>query len=112
MKRCPSCNQQFPDDLSFCLNDGTPLVAAGFAVNIQGETPTAVNLQGETPTVVVAKPQAPAPVGQQTRSVPLLMWLLPVAGLLLGLFVIGGYAILSRLLSPKSSNTASIVNTN
>ncbi len=113
MKKCPSCNQQFPDDLSFCLNDGTPLVRAGFAVNLQSETPTAVNFQTETPTVVATKPyQTPPPVAGQPRSVPMLMWLLPVAGLLLGLFVIGGYAIVSRLLSPKPANTASVVNSN
>src|SRR2546425_3130075 len=29
MKRCPTCKRTFEDDtLSFCLDDGTPLVAA------------------------------------------------------------------------------------
>src|SRR2546425_3922642 len=29
MKRCPNCKRTFADDtLSFCLDDGTPLVAA------------------------------------------------------------------------------------
>jgi ketosteroid isomerase-like protein len=30
MKRCPTCNRAFSDpDLSFCLDDGTPLIKAG-----------------------------------------------------------------------------------
>src|SRR5882762_6486504 len=30
MKRCPTCNRSFDDDtLSFCLEDGTPLVRDG-----------------------------------------------------------------------------------
>src|SRR5262244_2922741 len=28
MKRCPTCSRTFDDALSFCLEDGTPLVAA------------------------------------------------------------------------------------
>jgi len=27
MKRCPQCNHVYTDDLSFCLSDGTPLIA-------------------------------------------------------------------------------------
>src|SRR6266496_1132396 len=29
MKRCPTCKRMFEDTLSFCLEDGTPLVPAG-----------------------------------------------------------------------------------
>lgn len=28
MKRCPSCQQTYPETTTFCLNDGTPLVSA------------------------------------------------------------------------------------
>lgn len=49
MKTCPACKTQYSDDtLSFCLQDGTPLVA-GFA----SDTPTVV--LGETETVAARK---------------------------------------------------------
>ncbi len=48
MSRCPQCQQSFPDDYSFCLSDGTVLVA---------DPP-------EEPTVV-----APRPVVQQSPPV-------------------------------------------
>jgi len=41
MSRCPRCEQSFPDDYSFCLSDGTVLVA---------DAP-------EQPTVVVPRPE-------------------------------------------------------
>ena len=51
MKQCPACQAQYADEtLSFCLQDGTPLVAASVA-----DTPTVV--LGETETFVARGPQ-------------------------------------------------------
>ncbi|HEX6123908.1 MAG TPA: hypothetical protein VFZ23_00905 [Pyrinomonadaceae bacterium] len=51
MKRCPQCQQSFSDEYSFCLSDGTPLVA----FSAQAEIPAAIN-QSEIPTVVKPRP--------------------------------------------------------
>jgi hypothetical protein len=50
MKQCPACQAQYADEtLSFCLQDGTPLVAGSL-----GDTPTVV--LGETETFVARGP--------------------------------------------------------
>ncbi|MBK9215337.1 MAG: hypothetical protein IPM59_07005 [Chloracidobacterium sp.] len=55
MKVCPHCNAQYADDtLSFCLDDGTPLVHG-----MQADTPTVV--LGETETYVARGPFVPQP---------------------------------------------------
>lgn len=56
MKGCPACRTQYSDDtLSFCLQDGTPLVS-GFDV----ETPTAT--LGEVETAAVRRDRVNVPV--------------------------------------------------
>ena len=55
MKICPQCRTRYQDDtLSFCLDDGTPLVAGP-----QSDTPTVV--LGETETYVARSGYQPQP---------------------------------------------------
>lgn len=50
MKRCPTCNQTFADDtLSFCLEDGTPLVAE--RPTTRDSDATLVSPSAEQPTI-------------------------------------------------------------
>ena len=60
MKQCPSCQSQYTDDsLSFCLQDGTPLIIAGGS-----QMPTVS--YGEQETIVSRQP--PNPVYRQTEQ--------------------------------------------
>ena len=54
MKRCPKCNREFEDDLRFCLDDGTSLVAVGISPTVAA------------PTAVLPTPDVPLP----TLTVP------------------------------------------
>ncbi len=57
MKKCPQCSTVYGDDIQFCLNDGTPLIAENFTLpsaddGIEAETvirhaPTVVDVSGE-----------------------------------------------------------------
>ncbi len=96
MKRCPTCNQQFADEYDFCLEDGTPLVSAGMRISYGDETPT-----------VVAQRVPPQPTAQKS-SVPVLMWLLPVLGLVLGAMAFGGFYAVSKLAGGSSNNKANL----
>src|SRR4030095_11034028 len=60
MKRCPVCNTTFDDPyLSFCPNDGTPLVRMS-----PDEAHTVLmSAPGPRPTVASIPPQAPQPYG-------------------------------------------------
>lgn len=57
MKKCPQCSTVYGDDIQFCLNDGTPLIAENFSLpsaddGIEAETvirhaPIVVDVSGE-----------------------------------------------------------------
>ncbi len=60
MKTCPTCQSQFTDDtLSFCLQDGTPLVPNGSAVTVSFS---------EHETLVAARPTNPPIHGFERRT--------------------------------------------
>ena len=64
MKRCPSCNTQYTDiTLRFCLQDGTPLVAAP-----QSETPTVVLNETETVAARSGHDRMQVPIGDPSAS--------------------------------------------
>ncbi|MBA3770081.1 MAG: hypothetical protein H0X08_06255, partial [Blastocatellia bacterium] len=53
MKRCPECRRDYYDDtLSFCLEDGTPLV--------QGSVPVGQVSADEPATAILSEPEASA----------------------------------------------------
>ncbi|MBV9215044.1 MAG: hypothetical protein JO053_02620 [Acidobacteria bacterium] len=109
MKKCPACNQQFSDEYAFCLNDGTNLVPAGITISYDQEQQTVVR-SGEQNTVVRPGGTAAAtPPSARSGGIPFYMWLFPLLGLIIGIGLIGGYVILSKVLS---SGTTTVANTN
>lgn len=50
MKRCPTCNRTFTDpQLSFCIDDGTPLTAVADSDDVTVVSPSANRTQGDVP---------------------------------------------------------------
>ncbi|HYY57696.1 MAG TPA: hypothetical protein VE842_10220, partial [Pyrinomonadaceae bacterium] len=74
MKRCPTCSRTYTDDaLSFCLDDGAPLLSVGgdapssFDPNATIAYPTP---RDTTPPTEVYAPRAAPPPGQQAPPPP------------------------------------------
>jgi len=98
MKQCPACKSTYTDDtLSFCLNDGTALVAPSnleatqkmsfsSQPTVENNQPIRVNLQSETPTMVSA-PRNTTQIEQRKSSSPLM--LLTIIGLLAAVGIAG-----------------------
>lgn len=120
MKNCPACNTQYSDDtLSFCLQDGTPLVAPDV------DTPTVV--LGETETVArqarihvplndpnsAAWPQsqvthvATAMPEQNRSNTPIVIAIVAV-----GLLVLLGIVGLAAVMFLKNAATSTVANAN
>ena len=114
MKRCSTCNAGYQDDtLSFCLNDGTPLV---FATPV--ETPTAMITETDTVLRVAGARNSnesqvthvsgiqPTPAPQRKSRVGLTI-LLTALGMLLLFVLIGVAGVLFYMNtgSPTVSNT-------
>jgi hypothetical protein len=117
VKRCPTCNRTFADEtLSFCLDDGTPLVhdsggRADSQETLVSPSPslppvTSGNLPptqayGQLPGKATINaspfnvPAAPAPASQQRRKWPWIVGVLAVV-----LIVIGGIVIAAVVIPP------------
>jgi hypothetical protein len=111
MKRCPKCNRQYNDDsLRFCLEDGSPLVAA-----MRQEAPPTEILPRAQPTLKSSgstipsyqnTPSFPQPEVQQSN--PLLTGgVIAIALLLLLLVGIAGFFVLRQTATEPSSTQAS-----
>src|ERR1043165_7904554 len=113
MKRCPQCNRTYSDDaLSFCLDDGSPLVSAsapssfdpGATVQYpQGRDtapqPTIAYGPGQTPPPSTPPPPAWSPMppmAPQKRSV--WPWILGIGAVL----VFMGFGGLILIIAPAS----------
>jgi hypothetical protein len=60
MKRCPKCKREFDDDLRFCLEDGSELVAGGLGRTEAPETAVLPATGSAQPTLSqVAPPEVP-----------------------------------------------------
>jgi len=112
VKRCTTCNRSFDDDtLSFCLEDGTPLVrepasrAESQETLVSPSPPAAppassalppTQIYGQPPGTIGASQAAPgyAPATHQRRTWP---W---VVGILAIVFVIGGIVIAAVFIPP------------
>ena len=75
MKKCPSCNRTYQDDqLSFCLDDGSPLLSVGDTGQPSSYDPSATlqyNTSRETnppPTQVYGSGQHPSPMQPPIQS--------------------------------------------
>jgi uncharacterized protein DUF4440 len=122
VKRCPTCNKTFTDrNLSFCIDDGTPLVEVEFPADevtqvspSQGGSssgsPSDQNLPAYQPPRAYAPPGTP-PNQSKRKAWP---WVLGILALLLLLFV--GMGIAAIYFVPKmireAANDNSIVNAN
>ena len=86
MKRCPTCSRVFEDTLSFCLEDGTPLVPAGADSEATLVTPKSdlAATQAYNPMAGGPPYQAPQPY-PATPSPPrrIWPWILAVAAVFL-----------------------------
>ncbi|HYE65157.1 MAG TPA: hypothetical protein VD966_06220 [Pyrinomonadaceae bacterium] len=134
MKRCPTCNRTYTDDaLSFCLDDGAPLLSVG---NPSSSDPNATVLypgaretnpqptqayQPQAATGSQAAPQPnwvpmpPSPPAQPARRRNPLPWI--IGGVVLGVvMVIGAIVVLAiigaSLDSNKNTSDGSTKNTN
>jgi hypothetical protein len=126
LKRCPTCNRSFDDDsLSFCLEDGTPLVSESAGRADSQETLVSPSASA-APTLIAASPptqhygQLPgkATINASHADVPGLQAYLPpprqrskwpwVIGILaIALIVIGGVVVAAIFVPPmlqKSGN--------
>src|SRR5713101_8700358 len=108
MKRCPTCNKTFTDpNLSFCIDDGTPLVKADApaydpeatlvspspSVNERSSEVTQTYGQGEAPSDwkgPVYQPPGAFVRQPQTRKPRVWPW---IVGILVLLLVVGGIGI-------------------
>ena len=101
MKVCPKCNQTYNDNVSFCLNDGTGLIAPGNQSKI--ETAQFNNISANTPNQfpgasipTIVNPNA----GIQPKKSKGLWWVLGIFGVLILLCSGGGLVALVAFL-PK-----------
>src|SRR5689334_4860855 len=125
MKRCPQCNRTYTDDaLSFCLDDGSPLVSASApssfdpSATIQYPQPRETTPQ---PTIAYGPGQMPPPsspppqwspmppIAPQKRSV--WPWILGIGAVLVFLGI-GGLILLIALASMSGNNNNANTNSN
>lgn len=102
MKRCPTCNRTFTDQsLSFCTEDGTPLVTeialdSDPEATIVGSGARATGNQSKTPPYQAPVQFAPLPDVRERRVWP---WVVGIAVLLL--IGVGGIAIALAIVVPR-----------
>jgi ketosteroid isomerase-like protein len=119
MKRCPTCNKSFTDqNLSFCIDDGTPLVlvdtsadettlvlpASGDADNLPGGP------SGPSPEQPIPPYQPPAsylPPGQGSKR-KIWPWVLAILAILI--FLVVGLGITAAILIPRMFRATSGAN--
>lgn len=124
MKRCPQCNRTYTDDaLSFCLDDGSPLVSASAPSSFDPSATIQYPQSRETtpqPTIAYGPGQPPPsstpppqwspmpPVTPQKRSV--WPWILGIGAVLAFMGI--GVVILIIALASMSGNNNNNANTN
>src|SRR6266700_681762 len=100
MKRCPTCKRMFEDTLSFCLEDGTPLVPAGADSEATLVTPKSDLPPTQVYTPMPGGPASPYQAPQPYPATPspqrrIWPWILAVAAVfLLGVAAIVVVAII------------------
>jgi hypothetical protein len=124
MKRCPQCNRTYTDDaLSFCLDDGSPLVSASAPSSFDPSATIQYPQSPETtpqPTIAYGPGQMPPssapppqwspmpPIAPQKRSV--WPWILGIGAVLVFLGI--GGVILLIALAINNANNNNNANTN
>ena len=114
MKRCPSCNQSFSDDtLSFCLNDGAPLLSVSEPRRDSAQTTEVYRPSQPGNDPYAPTPGwSPGPSGESPQRSSALPWVIGsiVAVVLLGIGVVVIAAVIMIML--KASNTNNSNNSN
>jgi hypothetical protein len=130
MKRCPTCNRTFTDDsLSFCLDDGAPLLSVGDAPSSGSfdpnatmryteardtSQPTEVYRPSSPPSSQVVSPTwspGPTTAVPPARKSSILPWIIG-GGVLLLVVGIGAIVLVAALLSFNSNSNNSNSNAN
>jgi hypothetical protein len=95
MKKCPNCNQVFPDEKKFCLRDGAPLGP--------DTTPYGAGSfqSGEMPAQYYQAPQRSAPPSTANSG----KWLYVVIGVLAAAVVVGGLFVVFQRFPPEGTNS-------
>jgi len=99
MKSCPICGREYADDMSFCLEDGTPLASAAKtteAVTEEYGGQTQVRPPAAAPTAEHNFPVRPAPSKSKAGAIAVIA-LLVVGLILIGGGMIGGFLYLRNL---------------
>lgn len=118
MKRCPTCNKTFTEaNLSFCIDDGTPLVAvtdAAAETTIVSPSASKASASAETEVYVprdwqrdYQPPGSFEPLGQKRRVWP---WVVGIVGALL--IGIVGLGIALALIVPRMLRNGNVSNAN
>jgi len=117
MKRCPTCSRTFSDpDLSFCIEDGTPLVADDterdpettvISPSSSQTVPQPANADWQTPAYA-PPPNLPPPPPQQRKKI----WPWVVGSLALLFLVLIGLGIAAALIVPNMMREAENRNLN
>src|SRR4051812_45665045 len=69
MKRCPACQRVYADDaMTFCLDDGSPLLSAETGASAAGDTPPTLQMPEARVTGQPAQPFPPPPFYNQPRA--------------------------------------------
>jgi hypothetical protein len=122
MKRCPACNETYSDDsLSFCLNDGAPLLSVGApsspSFDSSSTVPYSSSRESDAPPTEVFRPgpsqNSPyTPTPTQSPKSNAVAWIVGgvVALILLGIGVIVAAGLIYSM--SKSSNSNNTNNTN
>lgn len=124
MKICPMCRRQYDDDMSFCLEDGTPLAGDEASDKIT-EMPTeeygaeTLALPGDAPQTTIAaignnittQPQYISPQGDSgSGSSNKVGFLVVAAFLLVGVVVLLGAGVVGLWLYSSTKNDLAIAN--
>jgi hypothetical protein len=120
VKRCPTCNKTFTDrNLSFCIDDGTPLIEADSPDEITKVSPRDEGWPAATEPPRLPGYQPPGgyvpPGSSSERKRKAWPWVLGIFGLLLLLLVGMGIAaaiFVPKLISEAVNNNTSNSNTN
>jgi hypothetical protein len=126
MKRCPQCNRTYTDDaLSFCLDDGSPLVSASAPSSLDPSAtvqypqprdttpqPTIAYGPGQMPPSSTPPPQwSPMPpIAPQKRSV--WPWILGIGAVLIFLGIGGVLLLVALAINNANNNNNANTNSN
>ena len=112
MKRCPTCNRTFTDrNLTFCVDDGTPLITVDVPDEETVVSPHAsARAQSPASPPVYQPPGSYAPgsaSGQKRKVWPWIVGLLAIF-----LLLVGGLVLAAVILIPRMVQRSGVANTN